>query len=68
MAVRAMMRKTRSVRIILSLLLIGIWVALDQREPFRSHFGLTLLGSGVSAIVVGGVVYLLGRRKLEEPT
>jgi hypothetical protein len=62
-AVQTAMSQTRYPRIALFLLLIVVWVVLDRREPFRSHFGLTLLGSGVSAIIGGLVVYWLSPRK-----
>jgi len=61
------MRQTRYPRMVLSLIVIVIWLVLDRREPFRSHFWLTLLGSGMSAVAVGLFIYWLSRRKSGNP-
>jgi len=65
--VLGIMLRTRYTRAALSLLVIVIWVVLDRREPFRSHFGLTVLGSGITMIVIGLLVYLIGRRERNRP-
>jgi preprotein translocase subunit SecF len=67
-AIRTMTSRTRFSRVVLSLIVIVIWVVLYRCvEPFRSHFGLTILGSGMSAIVAGLIVYWLSRRKYSGP-
>lgn len=63
MDVRSTMRRTLFLRLVLLSALIIIWVILDRKfELFRSHFWLTLLGSGVSAVGVGLIAYGIGRR------
>jgi NhaP-type Na+/H+ and K+/H+ antiporter len=62
-AARTVMTKTWGLRIAVSLIVIVTWVVLDRKEPFRSHFELTLLGSGVSAVVGGLALYFVARRK-----
>jgi len=58
----AVMNRTRHPRTALLLVLVAVWVVLDQKEPFRSHFGLTLLGCGLSAGIAGLFLYWLGSR------
>lgn len=66
-AVRAMVSQTRYPRLILTVVVILIWVVLDRLEPFRSNFWLTLLGSGLSAIIAGLIIYWLYRRQPGSP-
>jgi hypothetical protein len=44
-----------------------IWVILDRKEPFRSHFWLTMLCAGASAVLmfVGFVLVGLIRRRVK---
>ena len=67
METQRVMSKTRIPRIAITFIVIAVWEALDRREPFRSHLGLTLLGIGVSAIIGAILLYMLGRRKRGEP-
>ena len=57
------MSRNRYPWVALYVLLTLLWVVLDRYEPFRSHFALTMLGSGLSAVVGGVIVYRVRRTK-----
>jgi CDP-diglyceride synthetase len=51
------------------IVILGLtWAALDQREPFRSHSWLTLVGAGLTAVLGGFFFSWLGRRRRGGPT
>jgi len=53
----------RYVKAFIWLPLVAIWVILDQREPFRSNFGLTILCALASATPVAIVLAIVQRRQ-----
>jgi hypothetical protein len=54
--------KMRYVKVLASLPVIVVWVILDRREPFHSHFWLTLAGCGVSAGLWGLILWFVELR------
>jgi len=61
-AARTAAMRGRILNLALILILGMLWAALDQREPFRSHTWLTVLGAGLTAILGGFFFSWLRRR------
>jgi hypothetical protein len=56
----------RYVKALVWLPLVVIWVVLDQREPFRSHFWLTVVCALASATPIAIAIAIFQHRKKQQ--